>query len=481
MKTKQLDNVTEHTIGRWGATIENDPMTVATKTTVREGSVSHLSQEAKVAAASSLLLGARLRDWVTDQESAFLDFLAPENHRVFLIQKGHFLHPTDTLLFSLEVIEPLSALDGEAIFSHRYEQPSDIGHKSFRVRTTTIKPEQDNPLILGLYGPEDIELRDKIDDSFFNIVSLFRKASELAQKTGRVLNNKMDAGLPQLLVNRASGCVVHANSEVGVMLETSSRNLIGKEFGYTTDKIGALSTKYKIALENFTAGDMNLSLVTLTPGKRDSLSKTQTETFPVSDQFRSSLATIVTAASVIESSIDSLSVEETREMANVILDEAYDVNRQLTIEDQLEKYAQSIQRRVNLQYEVEKAIDRITSANHFAGDIKLHVTAELPYVTAPCDVYTHLFESILAVHSRATENKGQTLISVSSGDDDGKLVVDITTRYSGVVRKSILHSGLRQNIARLASKLGVELQFENDDQPEKIITSFAISPEEALA
>ncbi|RKX28925.1 MAG: hypothetical protein DRP47_03020, partial [Candidatus Zixiibacteriota bacterium] len=67
MKTKQLDNVTEHTIGRWGATIENDPMTVATKTTVREGSVSHLSQEAKVAAASSLLLGARLRDWVTDQ------------------------------------------------------------------------------------------------------------------------------------------------------------------------------------------------------------------------------------------------------------------------------------------------------------------------------------------------------------------------------------------------------------------------------
>ncbi|RKX25696.1 MAG: hypothetical protein DRP47_09375, partial [Candidatus Zixiibacteriota bacterium] len=336
-------------------------------------------------------------------------------------------------------------------------------------------------LILGLYGPEDIDLRDKIDDSFFNIVSLFRKASELAQKTGRVLNNKMDAGLPQLLVNRASGCVVHANSEVGVMLETSSRNLIGKEFGYTTDKIGALSTKYKIALENFTAGDMNLSLVTLTPGKRDSLSKTQTETFPVSDQFRSSLATIVTAASVIESSIDSLSVEETREMANVILDEAYDVNRQLTIEDQLEKYAQSIQRRVNLQYEIEKAIDRITSANHFAGDIKLHVTAELSYVTAPCDVYTHLFESILAVHSRATENKGQTLISVSSGDDDGKLVVDITTRYSGVVRKSILHSGLRQNIARLASKLGVELQFENDDQLKKIITSFAISPEEALA
>ncbi|MEA2031309.1 MAG: hypothetical protein U9N55_06925 [candidate division Zixibacteria bacterium] len=481
MKTKQLNGVNEYTPGGWESTLQDSSATTVPQTTTFESAVSHLPIGAKVAAASSLLLGVGLRDWLTNQESAFLDLLAPENHQVFLIREGRFLYPKGAPLFPLDVINPSSELAGEAIFSHRYELTSDIGRKVYRARTTSIKLERGSSLIFGLFSPEDAAFNDDIDDRFSSLVYMFRKASKSARKTCKILQKKIDNSRAQLIVNRASGCVVHANREAGSMLANELHDLVGSEYSHTASKIGDLSTQHKISLENFKVDDINLSLVTLTPLNRDTTSATPAETDTNSVRFKDSLSAIVTAASVIESSFDSLNAREIKDMANVILDEAYDVNRQLSIENQLKKYAKRTQYRVNLQYEVEKAIDSITSANRFTGEIKLHVSSEFPYATAPCDVYVNLFESVLSVHSRAAGNASKTLVSISSDDVDRKLSVIISTRSSGAIHRSFLNNGLQQDIERLAKKLDVGLQYELDDQSSRIVTSIIIPLQETLA
>ncbi|MBU8934654.1 MAG: hypothetical protein KOO62_11710 [candidate division Zixibacteria bacterium] len=445
-----------------------------------EGRFGYLSEEAKVAAASSLLLGAMLRDWLTDQESAFLDLLPPPGHQFFLVRQSCFLHP-DKPPFPIDIIESSAALDGNAIFSHRHELESRGSSGACNVRTATIQTEPGEEFVIGLYGPVDPVTRDKIDNCFSSLVRLFRHAVSSANETYLTLQEKLNTNEAHLLVNRASGCIVHANGAAGTMLSTELRSLIGQEYGQTTDQVIASGHHPAMTLENLTSGGMSLSLVRLTPSAVDAMPSVETNQDSSKDHLRSSLATIVTAASVLESSCQTLSPEETREITDIILGEAYDMDRHFNIEMMYRKFAHQVRRRVNLQYEAENAIIRFTDTNRFTDEVKLIVTSPVPYTTAPGDIYAHLFESILAIHFRATGQTSQIQISIHLAKDSRDQVVNVTTRTGGSLVRIVRNEGLPRDIHRLATQLGVELQTKINDKHDSIETTIIIPAQETIA
>lgn len=434
-----------------------------------------VSEDAKVAAISSLLLGVLVRDWLTSQETAFLDMLSPPGQQFFLVRQDRFLLPQGKPLFPVNLIKRSSLQVGDAIFSFRYESDSGRDADNYNIQSAAIrKGPPDHEFTIGLYGPADPVMRDMVDDSFPRLVRLFRDAAVAAGETYLSLQGRLDDQDAFLLINRASGYVIDAGIAAGAILSADVRELIGQEYGQITDRLASLSDQPRMMLENFTAGDMSLSLIKLTPEADASAAVPVSESDLGLQRLRNSLATMITAASAIESSSQTLSSDETREMAGVILAEAYDIERYLNIELLLREYDQRVTHRVNLQYEAEKAISRFAAGHQTGAEVELVVASAFPYVTAPGNAYSFLLESILANQARFGVNTGPTRMSISSAKNTANLVAIVTTGIDNPSPSSDSDNGHQPELQQLAKRLGAGIRTRIDAEHNTIETSIEI-------
>ena len=227
-----------------------------------------ISGKGIVAAASSLLLNIRLHNWLTNNEKDFLDNLASKKDLIFLIKGDKYFHPEELELFPAETIQSCCNGKDEAVFSQKFTSKSSDGNQIFRIRTACIDSINGDTLILGQFGSDLISDKEKKDNHFHQLVELFRNSVKPASHTFHMLEKKLDVGNPVIIINRASGYIVHANNAAGSLLSSNVRDLIGTEYSKTSSKMKSMISNHKMNIENISSADMSFSIVKLVPLKK---------------------------------------------------------------------------------------------------------------------------------------------------------------------------------------------------------------------
>jgi len=436
-----------------------------------------ISGKGIVAAASSLLLNLRMHNWLTDNEKDFLDNLASEKDLIFLIKGDKYYHPEDLELFPAETINSCCMGKGEAVFSQKYNTTNSDGNQTYRIRTACIDNIDGEILILGQFGPDLISDKEDKDNHFHQLIELFRKSVKTANTAYLALDKRLDVENPIIIVNRASGYIVHANNAAGALLSSKVKDLAGIEFSSISEKMKSMIPHYKMDIENITSTDMSFSIVKLTSSKKKQISSVRKVFEETNAGFRGPISTIVTAASLLEQESNE---PESKKLLGVILDEIQDVDRRLKLQNLVSVFSDLEQKETNLQYEAEHAIDRFTVRKNFKGFIELHTEPKLPLVTAPDKTYMSLIYSILGSHNNAIKNNGHTTVRIYNQKIKDQIIISISTRTKTEVNSNILEIIDNIDVAMLAVKLDVSINHSLKTDQNSFETSIAINCREMI-
>lgn len=214
-------------------------------------------------AVESMLLGIRLRGWLTDSEKKFLDNLAPDRSITFLIHQDQYLHPEGVELFPLELIETAIHKGGEAVFTHRYQLNSNDASDCYTIYTAVINPPQPKPLVLGYFGPDSQPGLYETENRFYQLVSLFREAYCRHQDFTQALARRLGSAMPTIIVNRCSGRVVSLNEAAAKLFHKDSRSLIDLEFGQVKGQLLSILPGHKLKMSNINDDDLYLTVITV--------------------------------------------------------------------------------------------------------------------------------------------------------------------------------------------------------------------------
>ncbi len=420
-----------------------------------------LSDDTIIAGAESLLMGLELRDWLTDDEQEFLDRLSGAHHTLtFLIRDRNYIHPKDIELFPVEHIEPGVWRGTSAIFSHRYEG-STTDRLTYRMQTAHIYPGRDNSVILGIFGPEELTVYEKHKALFSHIVTLFRQAGRFVLQMKQMLQTKLQDGEPVIIVNRASGRLLHISATAAQLIRYSADELLGMEYSKINRLLQPLVKDYKLRMENLASGDLNLAVITLTSINKTSDSKSQI-TGPNMLGTRKKLSAII-EASQHSNNIDNeeISFEEINEIARAIR------NTNDTIEKDLFEYRlhkitsypdRQAEHHVDIRFEMERAVTEVTSDIETIHTVEIETDTAQPYTRASSDEYLQLFETILKTHIKAARGKSKTLVRISNDGLDVGLVVALTTNLMSSFRAKRFDTKLLHQADSLAAILGVKIR-----------------------
>lgn len=221
--------------------------------------------DASAAEAENILLGLRLRGWLTAQDMETLDRLAPEPAISFLLAGERFLHPRDVELFPPNLIGT-AAQQGEAIFSHRFRPLSDNTEHCYTVQTAVINAGGPDPYIIGHMSPGYRIRQANVDNHFATLATVFRAAYETTSALMETLTARLESPEPVIIINRASGRIVQVNAQAAEQLDKDPHDLAGCEY---RDVKAALSREIcgtKVTLQNLSAGETHLSVMALGTG-----------------------------------------------------------------------------------------------------------------------------------------------------------------------------------------------------------------------
>lgn len=431
-----------------------------------------ISGKGIIAAASSLLLNLRLHNWLTGNEKDFLDNLASEKDLVFLIKGNKYFHPEELELFTAETIQSCCNSKNEAVFSQKYTVRKSDENRIYRIRTACIDSIDGENLILGQFGPDLISNKEEKDDRFHHLVDLFRKSVVPAIQAAYALEEKLDVENPIIIVNRASGYIVHANNAAGSLLSSNVKDLVGTEFSSISAKMKSMIPHYKMNIENISSADMSFSIVKIVPSQINQVTPVRKVFEEANAGLRGPISTIVTAASILEA--DSIT-PESKKLIGVILDEIQDVDRKLKLQHLVRAFTELEQKELNLQYEAENAIDRFTTRKNYKGFIELQTEPKLPVIAAPDKSYMNLIYSILGSHNKASRNNGRTTIKIFNQKENGRVVITISTKIQQKINSTYISDIDLSDTESLVEKLNASLNHDFNANNNSINTSIFVT------
>ena len=205
-----------------------------------------------------------LNGWITDKGKVFLDSLAPEDCLTFLIDGKNYIHPEGLELFPFEVIETTTLHGGEAIFSHHYkpECTKDSYHQ-YRIFSAIINPHESDSIILGLFGPSHRMGNIDEDCEFARLVNVFRETYTAIKPDLPTLRQSLRRTEGTVMVDRSSGRVIALNQAASQIFKRSDKAMVDIGLDQLKYHIAPLLTDYNLKMENVSAGNQELSIVTL--------------------------------------------------------------------------------------------------------------------------------------------------------------------------------------------------------------------------
>jgi hypothetical protein len=216
------------------------------------------------AALEALLLGLRLRGWLTERERELLDSLAPERSTTFVIHGERYLHPEGLQLFPFELIEAAIHKGGDAIFTHRYRRDTNKASYHYTIYTAVINWPASPPLVLGFFGPDDQMKTPEVENRFHELVTLFRETYHSHHECAERLQQQLASDTPVIIVNRCSGRVVTLNEDAADLLHTDTIDLVDRELGEIRVQLGDLLPGHRLTMTNINEDELFLTIITLT-------------------------------------------------------------------------------------------------------------------------------------------------------------------------------------------------------------------------
>ncbi len=274
MKNIEFQTESRLTTTNWGGNRLNDEIRIT-------GSISP-------AAIESLLLGFLLRGRFTEAEKEQLDRMAPSRSITFVIQSGKWLHPENLSLFDLNVLSPSADQQNGAIFTHFCQPVPGSSLQRHKITTAIINPGSKTPLTLGLLGPDHEISPPYRENRFVSLVDLFRKAYRPAADLARRLDSKIKPNEAAIIVNRASGKVIHATSEAAKICNRTIDSLLDREYHQIKESFPHLRPGMRFQLENLNESDLSIGILKIGV-PTDQTSRVEKEGLFLIDQSESAL------------------------------------------------------------------------------------------------------------------------------------------------------------------------------------------------
>ncbi|MDF1543957.1 MAG: hypothetical protein P1R58_02510 [bacterium] len=223
-------------------------------------------------AIESLLLGYLLRGRFTDPDKEQLDRMAPSRSIAFILESGKWLHPENLSLFDLALLDPTADQQNGAIFTHFCQPLPGSSQQRHKITTAIINPGSNKPLTLGLLGPDHEISPPYRENLFVSLVDVFRKAFRPAEILAQRVSTKIKPDDAVIVINRASGVVIHASDRAAEICHCPVDALLDREYHQIKESIPAVSQGMSLRLENLTEDDLSISLINIQlPAKKQSV------------------------------------------------------------------------------------------------------------------------------------------------------------------------------------------------------------------
>jgi len=433
-----------------------------------------LSEVTKAAAVESLLLGVRLRGWLADRDKEFLDNLTPDRSIAFLIHGKRYLHPEGVRLFPHEMVESAIAQGGEALFSHRY-RPGRSHADGYTIHTALINPSEENPLVIGYFGPDNQLSHPETHDRFFKLVSQFRQAYRLAGQVAQELAVRQEAEVPTAIINRCSGRVVAVNGAAETLLRISERRLVDLEFGQLKSRLMPILTSRRLKITNVSRENLYLSVITILPdlASRDRRGSGTDEFFV--EVLRSKSADIVKTVKRLETLSDRIVNEEITALSGAVAKATRELDLYIARLRFLWHYDRLAPGGVDLLEELRQALGRVVSVVGSKRSIEIGETTSGFEVRAPRGALLNLFESILLSHLSELDVPGNTNISLEKHPAARELVIVFETDTFPVLAENSINPECLSYAKELAARMGVRLADRESVQDYKVITGVTVN------
>lgn len=421
----------------------------------------------------TMVMRLLLSGWITDKEKVFLDSQAPEDCLTFLINGESYIHPEDVDLFPFEVIEATSLHGGEAIFSHRYRpETMKTPHQPYRIFSAAVNPGESTKIILGFFGPSHRLGTIDQDCGFAKLVYSFREAYSAVRNDLPDLRRHLERKKATLLVDRSTGRTVSINDPACRSLERPGRAIVDVSLDQLKYHLKPLLPKYNLRMENISAADLGLSVVTLEPNSEPD-DRVDEVIRMLKTHLIGSAARISLVSDRLLDAVDSSHPSST--LLETIRSEADRLNlavRQYSFLAGKDEITESSQ---NIVQELRSAVDRVVSdTDQEPAIVGSEESSEFNRV-APDGIFRLLFESIVLGHMRHSSMQGSHWIKVRQLDKGG-LHVRFETTLTGQPSADRSSSQNEQFISCLANLLETQLVKIFCIEDNNLLTELIIKP-----
>ncbi|MFZ5979723.1 MAG: hypothetical protein ACOYVF_03745 [Candidatus Zixiibacteriota bacterium] len=435
-----------------------------------------LTAESSRAGIESLLIGLCLRDWLTDSEKNFLDFLAPRNTLFFVLSEGQFLHPENTELFPLELIETAVKEGGEAFFSHRLQTSGSHTNQYYRVHTAHIPMNLQPSLILGMLCPDHPATEFEYTNSFCDLAIAFRESSESIVGLTTDLKARYQSSTPTLLINRSSGRLLAANPAATELFELSQRQLADMEYSRFKHRLADMMAGYKIKMDNIPQGENSLTIMTFTSEKPIAQKDDPFLLDHFLDSMMNKISSTTTAASYLGTLTDDGRKTEETELIEMILHEINEMEGNLSRFYTLTNCRHMPPQTVNLRVELEQAIEKVKTRYDAGLSVTITDNAGVNDHRAPSRAFQCLFEAVLLAHQAESAPGGTVSVRLESSNDNNLTAFFISGANENKPKTANRH--WLQYSRLLAKNLGLNLNHSVQEDNLKIITEINISKQD---
>ncbi|MCK4573201.1 MAG: hypothetical protein KAU36_02465 [candidate division Zixibacteria bacterium] len=421
-----------------------------------------------------LLTGLSLNGRITDIDREFLDSLAPARSLTFLISDETYVHPEQVELFPYDVIESTVSQGGPAMFGHRYHPPhlaqAANGHKIY---TSLISTSDQQPVILGFFGPEYELDRPEVQQRFSCLVRSFTTAFEdVAHGLSRI-EPVLNSADPVLIVNRASGRILAASEHMATEATGTQPVEPGIEYCQVKESLAGLLANRRMEIKRLEAAGMSLSAIFFPEREADRVDDV-TATECVINRIRASLSGITLANSLLSQHSPQDPVQGVPRLAAVALEEADKIEVWLRRAWLISEFKRLPIDRTTIDREMRRAIESVADSVQRRKYFDISGEIRDIAVHCPADSYLHLFSTILSAHKRASGEPCTTRIEFirPDGNNNAPRIKIITSSKQCV---GSIERDHRQYCQTLASMLGTEIEGPRIAGQDKVYSSITVN------
>lgn len=428
------------------------------------------------AAIDSLMLGLRLRGWLTDDDKDLLDRLAAGNFLTFLVKGEKYLHPEGLDLFPLDLIRTARPEAVDALFKHHYQPEIDRHCGGYVVHSAFINEADAEPITLGMFGGNRPANQNEAETYFAELVDRFRLAARDSERFVADLGDVPDAVNPTMIVDRCSGRLFFANSAASALLGEDGRSLVGLEFHQAKQRLLPVAGQYRWTLKNLDPQDRLYTIISLetVTQSHDKSTKDSPGQFFV-HKMRNKIAGITTAASHLRTLSAEQEALEALEMAELIVGEAGQLNDLLSSFYVWSDYSRLPHRTIDVPVLLDETIDQETAKLAGEWEISSETSGDDFIITESVPALRSLLGAILRTHFGAPEAAvSGSLETLQSVNGSGK-TVRITSHRRPLGSGSPTSSEWRKCADGLASVMSVTLAWEESDDGESLTTRLSLT------